>query len=92
MPDGKMIKFDVSNNEGRYVVGRDPSADFILNDTSVSRQHCSLLISKGRIWVNDLGSTNGTYINEKSLDENAREIKISDLLKIGSIQLSLSFR
>ena len=92
MPDGKMIKFNVSLNERKYIIGRDASADFILNDTSVSRQHCTLLIMKGRILVNDLGSTNGTYINDEPLGENAKEVRISDLMTIGSIKLSLSFR
>jgi ABC-2 type transport system ATP-binding protein len=48
---------------GTIVVGRDASADLILDDDQISRQHVQLTASDGRAVVEDLGSTNGTFVN-----------------------------
>jgi predicted component of type VI protein secretion system len=44
-------------------LGRDESADITLNDPAVSRRHARLYRSKDGVWLEDLGSTNGSYIN-----------------------------
>lgn len=56
--------------EGRpIVVGRSRKlANFHLHDEGVSRVHAKLVFDKGRLYVSDLGSTNGTYVNENRLE------------------------
>jgi hypothetical protein len=49
------------------IVGRNTPADLILAGTTVSRRHCRLELSGGRLWLHDLASTNGTYVNGKRL-------------------------
>jgi S-DNA-T family DNA segregation ATPase FtsK/SpoIIIE len=48
---------------GRWVVGRDPAADIVLDDETVSRQHCVLSVAAGTVTVTDLGSANGVHLN-----------------------------
>jgi len=90
MPDGRMIKFNIPNLEKNFIIGRETSADFVITDPSISREHASLQISRGQVWFSDLNSTNGSSINGRSVAVDPIELKISDSIKLGTIQLSLS--
>jgi len=59
--DGAQIRFPLT--DGRHVVGRTAECDLVLGNPSVSRRHASLLCSGGRVLVEDLGSHNGTRVN-----------------------------
>jgi ABC-2 type transport system ATP-binding protein len=48
---------------GTVLIGRDASADLVIADTEVSSRHASVAPAEGGIAVEDLGSTNGTYVN-----------------------------
>jgi pSer/pThr/pTyr-binding forkhead associated (FHA) protein len=45
------------------VIGRDPTASVNLLDEEVSRRHALISVDEGRATIEDLGSSNGTYIN-----------------------------
>jgi CheY-like chemotaxis protein len=45
------------------VIGRNPGCDNGLNDTRISRQHCAFTLRDGQVFVEDLGSRNGTCLN-----------------------------
>ena len=47
------------------VIGRQEPADWLLADPRVSRSHCRVWLAVNDVIVNDLGSTNGTYIDGK---------------------------
>jgi S1-C subfamily serine protease len=49
--------------EGNNVIGRDPSAEVVIDDPEVSHRHASLRRSGDHVVLNDLGSTNGTKVN-----------------------------
>src|SRR4051794_28687602 len=67
-PDaGKQIIVD-----RQIVIGRDPGADFVLEDREVSRRHLQLTPSASYITVEDLESANGTFINDNELHGAAR--------------------
>jgi two-component system cell cycle response regulator len=63
------------------VVGRSSKADIQIDQESVSRNHCKLINTGKSIMVRDLGSTNGTYINDELVDEYV--LRDGDLIKIG---------
>lgn len=46
------------------VAGRGPDADIVLDDPYTSDLHTRFAVQQGRLLVADLGSTNGTYVNE----------------------------
>lgn len=48
-------------------LGRDISNDIVVNDAEVSRKHARLLLQAGQYVVEDLGSTNGTFINDERI-------------------------
>ena len=50
------------------VIGREPPSDVALDDSSLSRRHARLMLHEGAVVVEDLGSTNGTWISGKRID------------------------
>ncbi|MBW2734555.1 MAG: diguanylate cyclase [Deltaproteobacteria bacterium] len=63
------------------IIGRSSKSDIQIDQESVSRNHCKLINTGKSIILRDLGSTNGTYVNDEPIDEYvARD---GDLIKIG---------
>jgi pSer/pThr/pTyr-binding forkhead associated (FHA) protein len=54
---------------GRAILGRSQNCDIVLPGTHVSRQHAELYFQSGRLHVKDLGSSNGTYVNRRKVQE-----------------------
>ena len=77
--------FEVS---GTVVVGRDPSSDFVLDDSQVSRRHLQLHVDGGRAVVEDLGSANGTFVNGGLLGDRAL-VEHGDRIQVGNTLLEL---
>jgi pSer/pThr/pTyr-binding forkhead associated (FHA) protein len=69
-------------------IGRAPVADFIIDATLVSRLHCRLSAGAAELQVEDLDSTNGTYVNGERVERAA--LKIGDTLSIGEVELVVS--
>src|SRR5258708_18410264 len=51
-------------------VGRHPESDHLIDDPAVSELHCEILLENGFVLVRDLGSTNGTFIEEQPIKES----------------------
>jgi pSer/pThr/pTyr-binding forkhead associated (FHA) protein len=66
------------------VVGRSRTADLVLGHPLVSRQHCELYETDGRLMVRDLGSLNGTFIGDTRI-QDAAILSPGGLLTIGSV-------
>ncbi|MDX1946487.1 MAG: ATP-binding protein [Pirellulaceae bacterium] len=63
-------------------IGRDASNRIQLNDSEVSRRHAEVRRADGGLFVADLGSSNGTFINTEKV-EKSRLLKNGDRLQIG---------
>jgi len=50
-------------NKDIITLGRDITNDIVINDPEVSRHHCRLTRGGGGYTLEDLGSTNGTFVN-----------------------------
>ena len=48
-------------------IGRNPACDYIVNEDSISSRHARLSFHHGHWWLEDLGSKNGTYLNNEAL-------------------------
>lgn len=66
------------------ILGREARCDFPLDDPTVSTQHARLAYHHGQWWVEDLHSTNGTYLNEHPVVEPA-VLANGDVLRCGQI-------
>jgi pSer/pThr/pTyr-binding forkhead associated (FHA) protein len=74
---------------GMLVIGRDTSAGIVLEDGEVSRRHASVSTGPSGLEVEDLGSTNGTYVNGEKI-EGSRALSEGDKLRIGTTVLEVS--
>jgi pSer/pThr/pTyr-binding forkhead associated (FHA) protein len=66
-------------------LGRAPRADFVVDATLVSRVHCRFTLDKSnQLELEDLGSTNGTFVNGKKIAKAV--LNDGDRLTIGRVQ------
>jgi serine phosphatase RsbU (regulator of sigma subunit)/pSer/pThr/pTyr-binding forkhead associated (FHA) protein len=77
---GKSIPFD----RDELIVGRLTYCDIVVNQKNVSRQHARLLRSGGEYFVEDLNSTNGTFLNGKRVRSRTR-LKDQDLIRVYNV-------
>ena len=73
---------------GALDIGRDPSLPLSLEDTQASRRHARISLQSGQAVVEDLGSTNGTYVNDQPI-QGPRAIAPGDRVRIGLTVLQL---
>jgi pSer/pThr/pTyr-binding forkhead associated (FHA) protein len=73
---------------GELTVGRAAGCQVALEDNYVSQLHARVFARDGTIWVEDLGSTNGTYLNEQRVSAPLA-VRRGDQLKVGSTVLEL---
>jgi two-component system, cell cycle response regulator len=73
--------------EGETVVGRNPDCQIPLDFQGISRKHFTVVVKpEGQVILQDLGSANGTYINNNKLEGNT-VLKRGDVIKVGAIAL-----
>ena len=66
------------------VIGRSPDADFVLDDPDVSRFHCKFFYQSGNYYFTDLGSRNGSILNNKVIQKDQPQILSNgDVIRIG---------
>lgn len=76
--------------KGTFVLGRGQDADIKLEDELISRRHCSLTFNGNSVRINDLGSTNGTYIDGQPVQSGTLEP--DNRLQIGKMVLKLDYK
>ena len=76
------------------VLGRDPAkSSHVVAESSVSRAHVRVYVSRGNLHVEDVGSTNGTYLNGKKLEVGeGAQVNDGDELLLGSITMRVELR
>lgn len=72
------------------IIGRSHDADLELSDPDVSRRHARLDLARGVLYVADLGSRNGTFLNGKALPDGSIELRPGDELDIGNTRITVA--
>ncbi|MBI1381239.1 MAG: FHA domain-containing protein [Planctomycetaceae bacterium] len=73
--------------EAGLTVGRRPENDLVLADPSVSGRHAALKWDRGQVWLEDLGSTNGTKLAGRSVGRT--ELAEGDRVLFGSVECTV---
>jgi hypothetical protein len=66
----------------QLTVGRDSTNDVVINDAEISRRHARLTFQGGKYILEDLGSTNGTFVNGQRL-AGPRVLKAGEVVSFG---------
>lgn len=76
--------FDVAGE--RMAIGRSPDAEVFLDDVTVSRNHALLVRRRDGLYIDDLGSLNGTYVNRRRIESH--RLADGDELQVGKYKLT----
>ena len=76
--------FDLSPTSATSL-GRSKANDLVLDDVSVSSQHCRIRPENGGFVLLDLKSTNGTFVNERRV--TSQKLAEGDVIRVGEMQL-----
>ena len=75
---GKTYQLD----QEETIVGRDLANDIAISDPEVSRRHARFMRKEEEFLVEDLGSTNGTFLNGERIS-SPQELKVGDVITLG---------
>jgi len=87
---GRLIENVIA--EGEYLIGSSPEADIHIDDPNryVSRRHARLILRGGQLFIVDLGSTNGTFVNGRRI-EPGEEVRVTpeDRIELADVPLEI---
>ncbi|MEY4911631.1 MAG: hypothetical protein RL761_1294, partial [Pseudomonadota bacterium] len=82
--DGVVIK-DVQLSKERTTLGRRPYNDIVIDNLAVSGEHAVLQMMGNEVYIEDLNSTNGCYLNGKSIKKQL--LQNDDIVEIGKYRI-----
>ena len=82
--DGVVVK-EVQLTKDRSTIGRRPYNDVVIDNLAVSGEHAVIQMAAGVATLEDLGSTNGTYVNGKSVKQQS--LVDEDVIEVGKYKL-----
>jgi DNA-binding winged helix-turn-helix (wHTH) protein len=77
---------EIPLTNGENIIGRDPSANVRIDDSTISRRHARLVIADKRASIEDLGSKNGTLLRGRRVNKPVR-LSDGDVIAFGSVNL-----
>lgn len=81
-------KIEKTYTKSNIIFGRDPVSDLLINDDRVSLRHCKIAHYQNQWWIEDLGSTNGTYLNNSLVTSNI-VLMDGDILRLGHEEIRI---
>lgn len=82
--DGVVIK-EVQLTKDRTTLGRRPYNDIVIDNLAVSGEHAVMQMSGADVFLEDLNSTNGTYVNGKAIKK--QQLQNGDTVEIGKYKI-----
>ena len=70
------------------LVGRGQDADLVLQAAEVSRKHAALLLKDEQLWVQDLNSSNGTFVNDLRIEQDV-QLHEGDIVQFAGLKFSV---
>jgi pSer/pThr/pTyr-binding forkhead associated (FHA) protein len=85
---GKQVGKKIAISSPKFLIGRGEECHLRPQSSLVSRKHCVILVEEGSAAIEDLGSTNGTFVNDEKLEQR-RELKSGDRIRVGMLGLEV---
>lgn len=86
---GKSAGRTISIKRSKLLIGRAEECDVRPLSEEVSRRHCAVIVGPADVWIEDLGSRNGTYVNGQRIEAKTK-LADGDMIKVGSLELRVS--
>ena len=87
--DGSYRAYDLSKIAKSVVIGRDRQlSKLVIPDSQISRSHCAILRKGESFLIEDLGSRNGTWLNNEQVTKS--ELRNNDVIRIGSTDMKIT--
>lgn len=86
---GKSAGRSIAIKRNQLLIGRAEQCDVRPLSEEVSRRHCAITVGPAEVWVEDLGSRNGTLVNGVKITERTKVVD-GDIVKVGSLELRVS--
>ena len=83
------VTLTLGRGEPARVIGRSSQADVGLLDPEVSRRHAQFDFNRGVVYLSDLGSSNGTFLNGKRLKNEGIEVRPGDDIDVGNTRIKV---
>ena len=80
---GKMMGKEIPLTAAEFRIGKDPSCQ-LKPASGVSDKHCAFLVKQGKLFLVDLGSAEGTFVNDNKISAEV-ELKPKDKVKVGPL-------
>jgi len=77
------------NIDRDMLVGRHQDADILLQSAEISRRHAAFLLKEQGLWLQDLNSSNGTFVNEVRI-QNETLLNSGDTIQFASLKFTIS--
>lgn len=88
---GEDVEYKIVDDSS-FTVGRSLDATIAFSDPDISRIHLIVTLKHDRIWVEDQGSANGTFVNDQKIPaQKTVSVEPGDKVKVGKSQIYLSF-
>ncbi len=84
---GPQAGMEIPVDQPTVRLGRGSGSDIVLQDTQISRQHAEISRQGDRFFIRDLGSTNGTFVNNRQVTD-LRPLQSGDQIRIGNTTLA----
>jgi predicted component of type VI protein secretion system len=86
---GKSAGRSISIKRNKLLIGRAEECDVRPLSEEVSRRHCAVIVGPAEVWVEDLGSRNGTFVNGDRIEAKTK-VSDGDMIRVGSLELRVS--
>jgi predicted component of type VI protein secretion system len=86
---GKSAGRSIAIKRNQLLIGRAEQCDVRPLSEDVSRRHCAVSVGPSEVWVEDLGSRNGTFVNGSKITERTKVVD-GDVIRVGSLELRVS--
>jgi pSer/pThr/pTyr-binding forkhead associated (FHA) protein len=83
------VAITLGNGLPAAVIGRSSAAQVGLLDPEVSRRHAQLELTRGVVYLTDLGSANGTFLNGNRLKNEGIEVRPGDDIDVGNTRITV---
>lgn len=85
---GKQAGKEIPVPGPKFLIGRAEDCQLRPQSDLVSRHHCAIVLAEGEVSIKDLGSRNGTFVNDERV-EAERVLKTGDKLKVGPLEFEV---